>query len=142
MMEARAKVGFAFFAVFLLGLAAGALSLSAYQRRVDPVRQAMWIGQFNRERYVKELKETVGLHPEQMGALHAILDETREEFLALGKRLRPQFDEVRQRARRRIRGILDAGQQPRFATFIKQWDEQRQAEMQAASQSKASGRKP
>lgn len=142
MMGARAKVGFAFFAVFLLGLAAGALSLSAYQRRVDPVRQAMWIGQFNRERYVRELRETVGLHPEQMGALNAILDETREEFLALGKRLRPQFDEVRQRARRRIRGILDVGQQPRFDTFIKQWDEQRQAEMQAASQSKASGRKP
>lgn len=142
MMGARAKVGFAFFAVFLLGLAAGALSLSAYQRRVDPVRQAMWIGQFNRERYVRELRETVGLHPEQMGALNAILDETREEFLALGKRLRPQFDEVRQRARRRIRGILEVGQQPRFDTFIKQWDEQRQAEMQAASQSKASGRKP
>lgn len=142
MMGARAKVGFAFFAVFLLGLAAGALSLSAYQRRVDPVRQAVWIGQFNRERYVRELRETVGLHPEQMGALNAILDETREEFLALGKRLRPQFDEVRQRARRRIRGILDVGQQPRFDTFIKQWDEQRQAEMQAASQSKASGRKP
>lgn len=141
MMQMRAKVGFAFLAVFLLGVAAGALGLSAYQRQVDPVRQAMWIGKFDRERYVRELRETVELRPEQMGALNAILDETREEFLALGKRLRPQFDEVRQQARRRIREILDVDQQPRFDTFIKQWDERRQAEIQAASQPASSERK-
>lgn len=142
MMATRAKVGFAFFAVFLLGIAAGALSLSVYQRQAGPVRQAVWLGQFNRERYVRELRETVGLHPEQMGALNAILDETREEFLALGRRLRPQFDEVRRRARQRIREILDADQQPRFETFITRWDERRRAEEQAVSRSRASEGKP
>ena len=142
MIRTRVKVQFAFLAIFLLGFAAGALSLSAYQRRVDPARQAVWAGKFNRERYVRELREAVGLHPEQMGALNAALDETRDEFLALRKRLQPQFEEVRQRARQRIRGVLNADQQPRFEAFVKQWDEERRVEEQAASQSRASERKP
>lgn len=141
-MSTRAKVGLAFAAVFLLGFSAGALSLSAYQRRADPPRQAVWTGKFNRERYVKELTEAVQLKPEQTGALNAALDETREEFLALRRRLQPQFDEVRQRARQRIRSILRSDQQPRFEAFIKRWDEERRREESAASQLQGSERKP
>lgn len=142
MIETRAKVGLAFLVVFLLGVAAGALSLSAYLHRVDPARQAVWTGKFNRERYVRELTEAVQLQPDQMGALNAALDETREEFLALRRRLQPQFEEVRQRARQRIRSVLNADQQPRFEAFVKRWDEERRSEEAAASQSKASERKP
>jgi hypothetical protein len=141
-MATRAKVGLAFFAIFLLGFAAGALSLSAYQRRVDPTRQPIWTVKFNRERYVLELTESVGFRPEQMSALNTILDETREEFLALRRRLRPQFEGVKVRARLRIREMLTADQQPRFEAFLKQWDEERRAEEEAASQLKASERKP
>lgn len=142
MVGTRAKVGFAFLVIFLLGFAAGALSLSAYQRRVDSAHQATWTGKFNRERYVRELTEAVRLQPEQMGALDAILDGTREEFLALRRRLQPQFEEVRQRARQRIRGILNADQHPRFEAFLTRWDEERRMEEAAASQSKTSERKP
>lgn len=142
MMETRTKVGFAFLAVFLLGFAAGALSLSAYQRRIDPAHQAVWTGKFNRERYVRELTEAVQLQPEQMGALDAVLDKTREEFLDLRSRLQPQFEEVKQRARQRIRSVLNSDQQPRFEAFVKRWDEERRVEEAAASQSKASERKP
>ena len=141
MIEPRTKVGFAFLIVFLLGFAAGALSLSAYRHRVDPARQAIWAGKFNRERYVQELTEAVRLQPEQMGAFNAALDETRDEFLALRKRLQPQFEEVRQRARQRIRGVLNADQQPRFEAFLKRWDEERRAEEQAVSQPPGSERK-
>lgn len=141
MIETRAKVGLAFLVVFLLGFAAGALSLSAYLHRVDPARQTVWTGKFNRERYVRELTDAVRLQPDQMGALNAALDETREEFLALRRRLQPQFEEVRQRARQRIRSILITDQQPRFEAFVKRWDEERRSEEAAASQSKASERK-
>src|SRR3972149_9252264 len=112
MIETRAKVGLVFLVVFLLGVAAGALSLSVYLHRVDPPRQAVWTGRFNRERYVREVTDAVRLQPDQMGALNAALDETREEFLALRRRLQPQFGEVKQRARQRIRQILDTDQQP------------------------------
>ncbi|MDE2059098.1 MAG: hypothetical protein KGL31_08690 [candidate division NC10 bacterium] len=142
MIETRAKVGLAFLIVFLLGLAAGALSLSAYLHRVDPARQAVWTGKFNRDRYVRELTEAVQLQPEQMGALNAVLDETREEFLALRRRLQPQFEEIKHRARQRIRSILNPDQHPRFEAFVKRWDEERRMEEAAASQSKASEGKP
>lgn len=142
MIETRAKVGLAFLVVFLLGFAAGALSWSAYSRRGEATRQAVWTGRFNRERYVQELTEAVRLQPEQMGALNAALDDTREEFLALRRRLQPQFEEVRQRARQRIRGVLNTEQHPRFEAFVKRWDEERRAQEQAAAQPPATERKP
>lgn len=141
-MSTRAKVGLAFAAVFLLGFSAGALSLSAYQRRADQGHRVVWTGPFNRERYVKELIEAVQLQPEQKGALNAALDDTREEFLALRRHLQPQFEEVRQRARQRIRSILHSDQQPRFEAFLKRWDEERRREESAASQLQGSERKP
>lgn len=142
MIAARVKVGMAFLAIFLLGLAAGAMGLSVYQHRADATRQPIWTVKFNRERYVRELTESVRFRPEQMGVLNTILDDTREEFLALRRRLQPQFEEVKVRARRRIREILTADQQPRFDAFLTQWDEERRAEEEAAARLRASERKP
>ena len=142
MVETRVKAQLAIVIVFLLGVAAGALGLTMYTRWIDAGRPSGWTGKFDRERYVKQMTEAVGLKPEQMGPLDAILDETREEFLAMRKRLSPQIDEVRQRARDRVRGILHADQQPRFEAFLKRWDEERRAEEQAASAPKVGERKP
>jgi hypothetical protein len=142
MVETRVKAQLAIVTVFLLGVAAGALGLTMYSRWIDAGRPSGWTGKFDRERYVKQMTEAVGLDPEQMGPLDAILDETREEFLAMRKRLSPQIDEVRQRARDRVRGILNAHQQPRFEAFLKRWDEERRAEEQAAAAPKVGERKP
>jgi hypothetical protein len=141
-VETRVKAQLAIVTVFLLGVAAGALGLTMYSRWIDAGRPPGWTGKFDRERYVKQMTEAVGLDPEQMGPLDAILDETREEFLAMRKRLSPQIDEVRQRARDRVRGILNADQQPRFEAFLKRWDEERRAEEQAAAAPKVGERKP
>ena len=142
MVATRIKIQLAFLIIFLLGFAAGALSLMGYYRRVETVRRSALTGRFDRERYVKQLTEAVGLLPEQKGRLDAILDETREEFLALKKRLEPQFDELRERARTRIRSILNPEQQARFEAFVKRWDEERRLEEHAASGPKAQERKP
>jgi hypothetical protein len=142
MVETRVKAQLGIVTVFLLGVAAGALGLTMYSRWIDAGRPPGWTGKFDRERYVKRMTEAVGLNPEQMGPLDAILDETREEFLAMRKRLSPQIDEVRRRARDRVRGILNADQQPRFEAFLKRWDEERRAEEQAAAAPKVGERKP
>ena len=142
MMGTRAKVLLAFLAIFVLGFAAGALSLNIYFSRIEARRQSAWTGRFDRERYVKQMTGAVGIRLEQMGSLNAILDETREEFLELRKRLNPQFDEIRQRARNRVRAILDAEQQTRFDEFLKRWDEERRLQEQGASGPKAQERKP
>jgi len=142
MVETRVKAQFAIVIVFLLGVAAGALGLTVYSRWSETGRPSGWTGKFDRERYVKQMTEAVGLRSEQMGPLDAILDETREEFLALRERVRPQFDDIKQRARQRIRGILNAEQQARFEEFLKWWDEERRAEEQAAFGAKTRGQKP
>ena len=142
MVGTRVKVQIAFFAIFLLGFVAGGLSLKVYTQRTERGRQSGWTGKFDRERYVKQMMEAVGLLPEQMGALNTILDETGEQFMFLRTRLAPQYEEVRQRARNRIRGILHADQQGRFDLFLKRWDEERRSEEQAASKRKAEERKP
>ncbi len=142
MLDTRVKVRAAFVIVFLLGFAAGALSLMLYARRFEPGRPAGWAGKFDRERYVKQLTEAVGLQAGQMGELNRVLDQTREEFVALRTRLQPQFEEVRKRARERIRGILTAEQQPRFEAFVQRWDEERRAQEQAAAGAKPLGRNP
>ena len=142
MVDNRVKAQLAIVIVFLLGVAAGALGLTMYSRWNDAGRPSGWTGHFDRERYVKQLTEAVGLRPEQMGPLDAILDGTREEFLALRSRLRPQFDEVRQRARQRIREILTPEQQAHFEAFLKRWDEERRAEEQAAFGAKVREQKP
>lgn len=141
-VETRAKVLLTFLTIFVLGFAAGALGLNIYFSRIETWRQSAWTGRFDRERYVKQMTEAVGLRSEQMGQLESILDDTREEFMALRKRLNPQVEELKQRARNRIRGILDAEQQARFNIFLERWDEQRRAEEQAASGLKVQERKP
>jgi len=142
MVETRVKVRLAFVSIFILGIAAGALGVSVYYRGIDPGRPSGWTGRFDRERYVKQMTEAVGLQREQMGALNAVLDETREEFLALRAHLRPRFDEVRQRARVRVRAILNGDQQGRFEAFLKRWDEERRAEEQALAASKPQPSRP
>lgn len=142
MVGTRVKIQLAFVVVFLLGFAAGALSLAAYLRRMEAGRPAVWTGRFDRERFVKQLSEAVGLRPEQMGVLNGVLDEVREEFISLRKRLNPQFEEVRKRARTRIRSILDAEQQTRFDAFAKRWEEARQSEEQARSRPRNQERAP
>jgi hypothetical protein len=142
MVETRVKVRLAFVSIFILGIAAGALGVFVYYRGIDPDRPSGWTGRFDRERYVKQMTEAVGLQREQMGALNAVLDETREEFLALRAHLRPRFDEVRQRARVRVRAILNGDQQGRFEAFLKRWDEERRAEEQALAASKPQPSRP
>ncbi len=130
MLGTRVKVQLAVLVIFILGFAAGALSVMTYYRRVESARQGS--GRFNRERYVEAMTEAVGLKPEQPQGLNAILDDAREEFFALRRRLRPQVSELRQRARSRIRQLLNPEQQARFEAFLQRWDEERRAEEQAS----------
>jgi hypothetical protein len=142
MMETRAKVRLAFAVTFLLGVLAGALGLFAYARWGEMPQPSGWTRGFDRDRYVRQLREAVGLRPDQMRELDVILDEARDEFLAVRRRLRPEFDALRQRARQRIRGILTGEQHQRFEEFIGRWDEERLARERAAAGEKGYGKSP
>jgi Spy/CpxP family protein refolding chaperone len=67
----------------------------------------------------------------QTTAVRAILDETRNEYRALRKELRPRFEEPRMKARSRIRALLTPEQQQKFDAMIVQQDAQRDEEQKS-----------
>jgi len=70
---------------------------------------------------------------EQMGR---ILDETSGKFNDLRKAMRPQFDEIRNGARQRIRAMLNPDQQPKYDELVQERDAERQKAQQQKNEAK------
>ena len=94
--------------IFLLGFAAGALTLSAYRawRRTEaqPTRQ---------DRF-RQLSERLQLSAEQETQVRQIFDETRSQLDALRKESEPRVQEIRRQADDRLRQTLTPEQWQRF----------------------------
>jgi Spy/CpxP family protein refolding chaperone len=116
------KAALLVFAVFLLGVAAGALGFYAYDARIQAAKQEVGNG---RSRHVQRLTMELGLSPEQQTQLQAILDETKSRYDALYAPIRPQMDAARKEGRQKIRGILTAEQLPAFEEYLRKLDEER-----------------
>jgi len=71
----------------------------------------------------EETRRELNLNDEQSAKVKVILDETREEFRALHAEMRPRFDQVRQRARARMRETLNPEQQKRFDDMMARRDQ-------------------
>jgi len=74
------------------------------------------------------MRTELNLTDQQTTAVRAILDETRNEYRALRKELRPRFEEPRMKARSRIRALLTPEQQQKFDAMMVQQDAQRDEE--------------
>lgn len=120
-------------AVFVIGFAAGALSLNLYEhltssKKPDPPR--------GRSEYILEkMKEEVGLTSDQQERIKKILDETGEKYIEIRKDIdpvmkpfEPRFDAVRQESRARIRALLSEDQLPKFEEMVRKQDEMREKE--------------
>jgi Spy/CpxP family protein refolding chaperone len=94
--------------IFLLGFAAGALVLNAYQRwgrtRAEESRQA---------RFARML-DTLQLTAEQKTQVHQILGETREQLQALKKESEPRVSEIRRQTDERLQKVLTSDQWKQF----------------------------
>lgn len=111
--------------VFALGVATGALGLRVYERSYGATAEGRW-GRFDRERYVSRLTTDLQLTADQRNKLDRILDETRADFMKFRETIRPQVQEIKTRARGRIREMLTPDQQQRFEVFLKEWDADKQ----------------
>jgi len=111
---------FVLMAVFVLGVATGAALTGLYRSRAS--------GPEARERAMHErfekMRRELNLTDEQTTAVRTILDETRNEYRALKTELRPRFEEPRQKARARIRALLNPEQQKKFDAMVAQQDAQ------------------
>lgn len=120
-------------AVFVIGFAAGALSLNLYQhltssKKPDPPR--------GRSEYILgKMKEEVGLTTDQQEQIKNILDQTGEKYFEIRKDIEPvmkpfepRFEAVRQESRDRIRSLLTDEQLPKFEEMVRKQDEMREKE--------------
>lgn len=120
-------------AVFVIGFAAGALSLNLYQHLTSSQKPEPPRGRT--EHILGKLKEEVGLTSDQQELIKTILDETGEKYIEIKKDLdpvvkpfEPRFDAVRQESRERIRSVLSEDQLPKFEAMVRKQDELRQKE--------------
>jgi hypothetical protein len=130
--QAKARIMIA--AVFIIGFAAGALSLNLYQKftssksnNVDPHDRAGVI--------IQRMDEKMSLSNPQKAQIREILDNTGAKYGEIRKRMdpfvkdfEPQFDAVRQQSRNEIRAVLTDKQLSEFEKMVEEQDRIQQEE--------------
>ncbi|MEK6286582.1 MAG: hypothetical protein AABO57_12650 [Acidobacteriota bacterium] len=131
--NSQTKARFIVLSVFVIGFAAGALSLNLYQSltgssKKDPRRGGA-------EFLIKRMDEEVGLTSDQQDQIKKILDETTDKYREIRKDMEPRikdfepkFNAVRQESRDRIRTLLSPEQLPKYEEMVQKHDKMREQE--------------
>jgi Spy/CpxP family protein refolding chaperone len=117
------------FVLFVLGIAVGSVGTYLVTTHVMAARPSLLVK--NPTQHMALYTRDLNLTPDQQTKLHAILSDARDRYAALHQRLDPEYEQVRQQGRERIRQILTPEQLPKFEDLLRQMDEerrQRQAE--------------
>ena len=94
--------------VFVLGFAAGALAINAYQGW-SKTRPSV-----SRHERFEQMLNRLQLSNEQKTEVHKILSETREQLDAVRKESEPRFSTIRQQADERLQKVLTPEQWKQF----------------------------
>lgn len=120
-------------AVFLIGVAAGALSMNLYQRTANPPAEADADSIRPQDHILRKLKERLELSEDQQHRITAILDDTFNKYRELRQEMEPQikdykprFEAARQQGRERMRAVLTADQLPMFEEMVREQDRKRE----------------
>jgi Spy/CpxP family protein refolding chaperone len=108
------------FTVFLLGIALGAIGVYGVTSRVQAAR----VQGPQRNALAGMIKE-LNLSPDQEKAIETILSDTQAGYAAIRKQADPQYEDVRQQGRQRIRQVLTPEQGPKFEDILRRMDEER-----------------
>jgi Spy/CpxP family protein refolding chaperone len=120
--QTKLKVWLVLVVVFVLGSITGAALTGLYRSRSGS-------GRSDRAGRFEKIRSELNLTEDQTKAVSAILDETRNEYRTLRSELKPRFDEPRQKARTKIRALLNAEQQKKFDALVAQQDAHREGEL-------------
>ena len=114
-------------AVFVSGTVVGALGSKLYMVKTvvagqHPGRETPeeW-----RRHYVADLTARLKLDSNQLTQLNQILDETRDEYLAVRAKYRPEMDAIHQRQVERVSAMLTPTQKTEYDQFRAERDRQR-----------------
>jgi len=112
------------FVLFLLGIGLGSVGTYLVTEHVQAARpQATLV--HNPAHTMATYTRDLNLNVEQQGQVLAILNDMRAGYAALHEKLDPEYEQVRQRGRERIRQALTPEQRPKFEELLRQIDEDR-----------------
>jgi Spy/CpxP family protein refolding chaperone len=112
------------FVVFVLGIALGSVGTFVVSSRAAAARPQATLAH-NPARTMAMYTRDLNLTPDQQNQIQTILNDMRNHYLALHEKLDPEYEQVRQQGRDRIRQALTAEQRPKFEDLLRQIDEDR-----------------
>lgn len=122
--KASIKTWAVLFAVFALGCITGIGVGGVYRERTSASFRESRAREH--ERLFEKIRTDLSLTDDQAKAMRQVLDETASEFRALRNQLRPRYEELRQKTRGRMRGLLRPEQQQKFDSLMTEIDAQRE----------------
>jgi Spy/CpxP family protein refolding chaperone len=117
------KAALLVFVVFVLGIALGAMGAMVTSRVVAARPQASLL--HNPAGTLAMFTRGLDLTPDQQKQLEAIFNETRARYAALHQKLDPEYEQVRQQNRDKVRQILTPEQRPKLEELLHRIDEER-----------------
>jgi Spy/CpxP family protein refolding chaperone len=112
------------FVVFVLGIALGSVGTFVVSSRAAAARPQATLAH-NPARTMAMYTRDLNLTADQQNQIQTILNDMRSHYLALHEKLDPEYEQVRQQGRERIRQALTAEQRPKFEDLLRQIDEDR-----------------
>jgi len=113
------------FILFVLGIALGGVGTYVVTSRVHAARPQTTTLPHTPANTMAMFTRDLNLTPDQQKQIEAILNDTRGKYQALHEKLDPEYEQVRQQGRERIRQILTQEQRPKFEDLLRQIDEER-----------------
>jgi Spy/CpxP family protein refolding chaperone len=110
--------------LFVLGIALGSVGTYVVTTRVQAARPHPSLAH-NYAGTVAMFSHGLSLSQDQEKQLESIFNDMRNNYLGLHQKLDPEYEQVRQQGRDRIRQILTPEQRPKFEDMLRQIDEDR-----------------
>lgn len=110
--------------LFVLGIALGSVGTYLVTIRVQAARLQTAPAR-NPGHTMAMFTRDLNLNPDQQSQIQAILNDTRARYAELHEKLDPEYEQVRQQGRDRIRQVLTPDQRPKFEELLRQMDEDR-----------------
>jgi Spy/CpxP family protein refolding chaperone len=110
--------------LFVLGIALGSVGTYVVTTRVLAARPQATLAH-NPAHTMRMFTRDLNLTADQQSQIQAILNDTRAQYAGLHEKLDPEYEQVRQQGREKIRQLLTPEQRPKFEELLRQMDEDR-----------------
>jgi len=122
--EGSRKAALLVFVVFVLGIALGSVGTYVVTTRVQAAHVQPTLAR-DPSGVVARFTRDLNLDAGQQKQIEVIFNDTRARYADLHQRLDPEYEQVRQQGRDKVRQILTPEQRPKLEELLRQIDEDR-----------------